>query len=115
MGVVGYNIIRNGTTIGTSTTPSYTNTGLTQGAQFTYTITAYDVAGNTSAVSNSLSATTQVKAGDINSDNTVNIFDLTILANNFGQSGRTLTTGDLNGDGVVNIFDLSILAVNWGT
>ncbi len=115
VGVAGYNILRNGTKVNTSTSTSFTDTSLAQGAQYTYTVTAYDLAGNTSAVSNSLTTTTKVKAGDVNSDGVVNIFDLSILANNFGQSGKTFAQGDLNNDGVVNIFDLSILAANWAT
>lgn len=115
IGVVGYNIQRNGTPIGTSATASYTNTGLTQGAQFTYTVTAYDAAGNTSTVSNSLITTTIVKAGDINGDSLVSLPDFTILAANWNRTGMTRSQGDLNGDGVINLPDFSILAANWGT
>ena len=51
--------------------------------------------------------------GDINGDNSVNIFDLVIMAGQFGQSGANLS-GDVNGDGSVNIFDLVISAGNFG-
>jgi hypothetical protein len=50
---------------------------------------------------------------DINSDGSVNIADLSILAAGYGKSG-TFSQGDLNGDGKVNVSDLSILAANWG-
>ena len=42
--------------------------------------------------------------GDINGDGVVNIQDLVLVANNFGQTGQQ--AADVNGDGVVNIADL---------
>ncbi len=51
---------------------------------------------------------------DINGDGAIDVFDLSILASNYGQSGKTFAQGDINGDGTVNVFDFSILATNWG-
>jgi hypothetical protein len=53
-------------------------------------------------------------SADFNSDNKVDIFDLSILSSNWGKTGITKATGDANGDGSVNIFDLSALANEWG-
>jgi parallel beta-helix repeat protein len=59
VGVNGYRIYRGGTQIATSTTNSYQNTGLSSSTTYTYTVAAYDVAGNVSNQSNTVSATTQ--------------------------------------------------------
>jgi hypothetical protein len=58
------------------------------------------------------SATPSGKVGDLNNDNQVNIFDLSILLSAWGTAN---TTADINHDGTVNIFDLSILLSHWGT
>jgi hypothetical protein len=59
VGVVGYNIYRGGTEIGTATTNSYQSTGLSASTNYSYTVSAYDAAGNTSAQSSAASAMTQ--------------------------------------------------------
>ena len=46
---------------------------------------------------------------DVNSDGTVNIQDLVLVASEFGQSGESLK-GDVNGDGTVDIRDLVLVA-----
>ena len=58
VGVTGYKIFRNGSQISTVTTTSYTNTSLTAATAYTYTVSAYDAAGNISGQSVSASATT---------------------------------------------------------
>jgi hypothetical protein len=65
VGVVGYNVYRKGTKVGTSTTASYKDTGLTASTAYSYTVSAYDAAGNTSGQSKSISATTS--AGTVTS------------------------------------------------
>lgn len=47
-GVTGYIVKRNGVTIGTPSTSSFTDTGLTPGTTYAYSIQAYDAAANTS-------------------------------------------------------------------
>src|SRR5271166_3718688 len=58
VGVTGYKIYRGGVQVGTSATNSYSDTGLTASTAYTYTVSAYDPAGNNSAQSASASATT---------------------------------------------------------
>jgi chitodextrinase len=58
-GVTGYKVYRGGTQIATVTGTSYSNVGLTPSTPYSYTVAAYDAAGNTSAQSPAASATTQ--------------------------------------------------------
>jgi chitodextrinase len=62
-GVTGYQILRGGTAVGTSTTTTFTDTGLASGTQYTYTVRAQDAAGNMSAASNSATGTTRTGGG----------------------------------------------------
>ncbi|MBS2963541.1 fibronectin type III domain-containing protein, partial [Actinocrinis puniceicyclus] len=64
VGVTGYRIYRNGTQVGTATSTSYTDTGLTASTQYSYTVAAYDAAGNVSTPSSAVSTTTSAGAGD---------------------------------------------------
>ena len=47
-GVTGYRIYRNGTAVGTTTSLSYTVSGLSCGTSYTIALAAYDAAGNES-------------------------------------------------------------------
>lgn len=59
VGVTGYKIYRGGVVVGTSTITSFTNANLTPSTTYTYTVSAYDAAGNNSTSSASVSATTK--------------------------------------------------------
>jgi chitodextrinase len=63
VGVVGYNIYRFGVQIGTSTSTSYSDTGLVASTPYSYTVRARDAAGNLSADSNTVSLTTPTGGG----------------------------------------------------
>lgn len=54
--VTGYRITRNGAVLGTTNDTTFSDSGLAAGT-YTYTVVAFDAAGNTSAASNSTSAT----------------------------------------------------------
>ncbi|VIO79406.1 Exoglucanase B [Bradyrhizobium ivorense] len=56
--VTGYQIFRDGTQIGTSTTTSFSNTGLSPGTSYSYTVRAVDAAANPSGQSQPASTTT---------------------------------------------------------
>jgi hypothetical protein len=58
VGVIGYNVYRNGQPIGTASNAGYFDSGLAAGTAFSYRVNAFDAAGNTSGLSNTASATT---------------------------------------------------------
>lgn len=60
VGVTGYDIYNGTTLAGSSTTTSYTVTGLTANTSYSFTVKAKDAAGNVSAASSSLTVTTSV-------------------------------------------------------
>ncbi|NUR58835.1 MAG: cellulase family glycosylhydrolase, partial [Catenulispora sp.] len=59
VGVAGYNVYRGTSLVGTSTTTSFTDTGLTPATAYSYTVKAFDAAGNVSPASAAVTATTQ--------------------------------------------------------
>ncbi|SNR15647.1 endonuclease [Tenacibaculum jejuense] len=56
--VTGYNIFSGSTQIGTTTSTSFNVTGLTPGTAYTFSVRAFDAAGNISANSNGVNVTT---------------------------------------------------------
>src|SRR5690242_10012233 len=63
VGVTGYKLVRNGTVMDVGNVTSYDDTGLSPGTPYTYTVRAYDAAGNTSGDSNTATATTDSGGG----------------------------------------------------
>ncbi|MFJ6793971.1 glycoside hydrolase family 6 protein [Streptomyces sp. NPDC091268] len=62
-GVSGYDVFRAGVKVGSSSTTSYTDSGLTASTAYSYTVKAKDAAGNISAASSALSVTTSAGGG----------------------------------------------------
>ncbi len=58
-GAAGYTVHRDGQPVGSPTGTTFTDTGLTAATSYTYTVTARDSAGDTSAASVAVPATTQ--------------------------------------------------------
>ena len=76
-GISNYTIYRNGNAVGTSTTPSFTDTGLSADTAYTYTITTTDTTG---AVSQASAATSLVSGHSQFLDGS---FELTPAANSY--------------------------------
>jgi chitodextrinase len=62
VGVAGYNVYANGTRIATTTSTSYSFTGLSCGTSYTLAVDAYDAAGNRSSASSVTAATSACPA-----------------------------------------------------
>jgi len=58
VGVTGYRVYRSGTQVGMTPSPSYAVTGLASATAYSFTVAAYDAAGNVSAQSNTAVANT---------------------------------------------------------
>jgi chitodextrinase len=58
VGVSGYRVYRNGIQVGETISTSFADAGLSPATAYTYTVVAYDAAGNVSAASSPASATT---------------------------------------------------------
>ncbi|OCT16663.1 hypothetical protein A8709_08295 [Paenibacillus pectinilyticus] len=61
--VTSYDVYRNGSKIGTSTTTAYSDSGLTASTAYSYTVIAKDAAGNASSASTVASVTTPASGG----------------------------------------------------
>ena len=57
-GVTGYNVFRNGSKVGTATSTSYQDASLAAGTTYSYSVSAYNASGATSAQSSSISVAT---------------------------------------------------------
>ncbi|WP_329125168.1 GH12 family glycosyl hydrolase domain-containing protein [Streptomyces sp. NBC_01465] len=58
-GVTGYDVFRGGTQVGTVSGTTFTDSGLTASTAYSYTVRAHDAAGNVSAQSSPVTATTR--------------------------------------------------------
>lgn len=58
IGITGYDVYRNGTLLASTTSTTYSVTGLTASTTYSFTVKAKDAAGNVSVDSNSVSVTT---------------------------------------------------------
>jgi chitodextrinase len=82
-GVTGYKVFRGGVQIATVTNATtYVNTGLTANTAYSYTVSAFDAAGNNSAQCAAFSVTTKTPTITVINDNTLGTGD-----NQFNYSG----------------------------
>jgi len=102
VGVAGYDVYRNGVKVGSTTSTSYSDTGLAASTTYSYFVKARDAAGNESAASNTASATTQASGGGGGGS---------LVA--LDRTGWTVTTSPA-GSGAANMLDGS-LSTRWTT
>ncbi len=91
VGVTGYRVTRNGSLIATTTATSYSDTGLAPQTAYSYSVAAFDAAGNTSAGSAPASATTPAAPPQTSG---------LVAAYRFGEGAGTATAdASANGNG----------------
>ena len=94
--VTGYRVIRDGAaiaTVGPSTT-NYTDTTVAPATTYAYTVRAFDAAGNTSASSNTATATTPAGSGQLTFAPTDDAYIRSDMpGSNFGQATTVQTDG----------------------
>ena len=56
----------------------------------------------------------QLLAGDVNSDNVIDIFDIVLIARAYNQPAGVNLTLDLNRDGTIELLDIVLAAINYG-
>jgi hypothetical protein len=113
-GMGGYKLYRNGALIATlgSTTTSYLDhAGLTNNTSYSYTVSAYDNAGNTSAQSSAANTKTSTYLGDVDGNGVVNIFDLNQLLIHYQTS---YPQAEFDAASNVDIYDLTQVLINYG-
>lgn len=98
VGVTGYDVMQNAAIVGSTTSTSFTSTGLAASTSYTYSVRAKDAAGNLSAFSNQVTGTTQATQPNPNPNP------------NPGPSKRTLVGywhNFENGAGFIKLRDIS--------
>ncbi|NUT44943.1 MAG: chitinase [Thermoactinospora sp.] len=93
VGVTGYELSRGGTVVATVTGTTYNDTGLAAGTSYSYTVRARDAAGNWSAQSSPLSASTQQGNGAPGQPGTPSVSGVTntSISLSWGASSGTVT------------------------
>ena len=94
VGVTGYEVFRNGVNIGTTTSATFSVSGVTCGMSSSMTVRARDAAGNWSALSNTLSVNTALpNAGSITGTSTLCAGTTSVLGSN-GLAGGSWSSSN---------------------
>jgi hypothetical protein len=105
VGVTGYKIFRDSNEVGTSATTTFNDSGLTSSTTYSYTVSAYDAAGNNSAKSSAVNATTAILPGDVTNNGQVDLKDaITCLHVVAGLTDLPATKdADVNDDNLIGL------------
>ncbi|HSZ28424.1 MAG TPA: fibronectin type III domain-containing protein, partial [Pseudonocardiaceae bacterium] len=107
-GVAGYDVYRNGSLVGTSTSTSYTDTGLSASTSYTYTVAAYGSSGNTSNPSSGMTvATTASGVTGYEGESAANILADGAVVQSCSACSGGLTVGYLGDGGTLTFPDIS--------
>jgi hypothetical protein len=109
--VTGYRVYRDGTLRGSSSATTFTSAGLAPNTTYSFTVVAYDAAGNTSSHSNALSVTTASNSSsayttpfDLN-ENPISEGGRWHRANNQWTNVQTVGGAAFATNGVTNMYD----------
>ncbi|MEU1938088.1 alpha/beta hydrolase family esterase [Streptomyces coeruleorubidus] len=105
-GAASYVVHRGGTKVGTTTSTSYTDTGLATGTTYTYTAAAVDTAGAAGVVSSPATATT---TGFTPTCHTAGNYDHTVAGRAYQSGGHTYAKGSGQAMGLWNTFTIRTL------
>ena len=100
-GIANYAVYRNGTQIGTTATPTYTDTGLTTATTYSYAIQAVDAAGNISAESTAINGETATTGSTPPADTQPPTVSITLPLSNATISGTTILTATASDNAAV--------------
>ncbi|MFH8499018.1 extracellular catalytic domain type 1 short-chain-length polyhydroxyalkanoate depolymerase [Streptomyces coeruleorubidus] len=100
-GAASYVVHRDGRKVGTTTSTSYTDTGLATGATYTYTAAAVDTVGAAGVVSSPATATT---TGFTPTCHTAGNYDHTVAGRAYQSGGHTYAKGSGQAMGLWNTF-----------
>ncbi|MGK3939069.1 PHB depolymerase family esterase [Streptomyces caeruleatus] len=105
-GAVSYTVRRGGTAVGTTTSTAYTDTGLSTGTAYGYTVAAVDQAGAAGAASAPVTATT---TGFTPTCHTASNYDHTTAGRAHQSGGHTFANGSDEPMGLWNTFTVHTL------
>jgi hypothetical protein len=108
VGVTGYRVFRDGSAIGTSAAASFDDSGLTPNSSYSYSVAAFDAAGNTSSASSAVRVTMPATTGTVYQANPTNY--LTLLRGL--RAGDTLVLAAGNYDNPNDVPGLPLFDLN---
>ncbi|GGU97860.1 feruloyl esterase [Streptomyces litmocidini] len=105
-GAVSYDVHRDGTKVGSTSSTAYADTGLAPGTAYGYTVTAVDASGAAGPASAAVTATT---TGYTPTCHTASNYDHTVAGRAYRSGGLTYATGSGQAMGLWNTFTVHTL------